>query len=229
MNGTKQGSANKIYAKKVLDMIFIPNLSMKQKDLEIILQKVPFYEHPDPSIEQYMTPANIAANIIFTAFQFGDVEDKKVVDLGCGTGIFSFGAKIANAKEVIGIDIDKESIEIAKKYAEKINEDIQFIAQDVKDVDIKCDTVIMNPPFGAQKSNRQADRGFIEKGFDISKVIYSLHLAKTIPFIEKLVSALAGKIIYEKNYKFSIKQTYFFHTKKLEKLDVTLVRILTNP
>jgi putative methylase len=174
-----------------------------------------------------MTPANIAADLIFTAFQFGDIKDKKIVDLGCGTGIFSFGAKIAQAKEVIGIDIDEESIRIAKEYAEKNNESIQFIVQDVKDAEIKCDTVITNPPFGAQKSNRWADRAFIEKGFQISNVIYSLHLSKTIPFIEKLVLALNGVINYKKNYEFSIKHTYFFHKKKAEKLDVTLIRILT--
>lgn len=208
-------------------MIFIHKLIMKQKDLEMLLQKVPFYERPNPFIEQYMTPANIAADIIFTAFQFGDIQDKKVVDLGCGTGIFSFGAKVANAKEVIGIDVDKRCIDIAKKYAEENKESIQFVSQDVKDVDLKCDTVITNPPFGAQKSNRWADRGFIEKGFEISKVIYSLHLTKTIPFIEKLVSALDGKITYKKRYDFSIKRTYFFHTKKIEKLDVTLLRIIT--
>ena len=58
-------------------MIFIPSLTMKQKDLEIILQKVPFYERPNPFIEQYMTPANIAADIIFIAFRFGDMRYKK--------------------------------------------------------------------------------------------------------------------------------------------------------
>jgi len=201
---------------------------MKQKDLEIILQKVPFYERPNPFIEQYMTPANIAADIIFIAFRFGDIQDKKVVDLGCGTGIFSIGASIADAKEVVGIDIDKESVEIAKNYAKVNNYSIEYKAQDVKDVDIKCDTVITNPPFGAQKSNRWADRGFIEKGFEISKIIYSLHLTKTIPFIEKLVSALNGEINFKKNYKFPIKHTYFFHTKKIENLDVTLLRVITN-
>ena len=200
---------------------------MKKKELEIILQQVPTYERPNPFIEQYMTPSNIAADIIFIAFGFGDIQDKKVIDLGCGTGIFAFGAKLTNAKEVIGIDIDKQSIEIAQKYAKQINENIQFISKDVKDVDIKCDTVIMNPPFGAQKSNRWADRGFIEKGFEISKVIYSLHLTKTIPFIEKMVSSLNGEINYKKNYLFPIKHTYIFHKKKIEYVDISLLRILT--
>jgi putative methylase len=85
----------------------------------------------------------------------------------------------------------------------------------------------MNPPFGAQKSNRWADRGFIEKAFEISKVIYSLHLSKTIEFIEKMVLSLGGEITYTKNYVFSIKHTYFFHTKKSQDCDVTLLRILT--
>ena len=200
---------------------------MKQKELEIILQRVPNYERPNPFIEQYMTPANIVADIIYTAFQFGDIQDKKVIDLGCGTGIFSFGTKLANAKQVVGIDIDEDAIKIAKDFAEKENQDIEYIVKDAKDVDIKCDTIIMNPPFGAQKSNRWADRRFIEKGFEIAKVIYSMHLTKTIDFIEKMVSSLNGEVDYYKKYEFTIKHTYSFHNKKAQKFDVTLLRILT--
>ncbi len=207
--------------------MFVFQIIMKQKELEIILQKVPTYEQPNPFIEQYMTPANIAADIIYTACQYDDIQDKKIVDLGCGTGIFSFGAKLVNAKEVIGIDIDEKSIEIAKNYAEKNNEDVQFIIKDVKDVDIKCDTVIMNPPFGAQKSNRWADRRFIEKGFEITNVIYSLHLSKTLDFIEKMILSLGGEITYYKKYVFPIKHSFLFHTKKSLKFDITLLRIIT--
>jgi len=61
---------------------------MKKKELEILLQKVPSFEKPVPHFEQYLTPASIAADIIFTAHQFGDIENKTVIDLGCGTGIF---------------------------------------------------------------------------------------------------------------------------------------------
>jgi len=200
---------------------------MKKKELEIKLQKIPTYEQPNPFIEQYMTPANIAADILYTACQYDDIQDKKVVDLGCGTGIFSFGAKLANAEEVIGIDIDRKSIEIAKKYAKENNEDIHFMVKDVKDVDIKCDTVIMNPPFGAQKSNRWADRGFIEKGFEISKVIYSLHLTKTLDFIEKMILSLNGKITFYKKYDFPLRHSFSFHSKKSQNVDIMLIRIDT--
>ena len=92
---------------------------MKKKELEIILQKVPEFEKPSPALEQYITPAGIAADIIYIAHQYGDIENKVVFDLGCGTGIFAIGATLTGAKTVIGFDIDKKSIEKAKKYAEK--------------------------------------------------------------------------------------------------------------
>jgi len=200
---------------------------MKKRELEILLQKVPLPNKPVPSLEQYMTPANIAADILFTAHLFGDIENKIIIDLGCGTGIFSVGAILTGAKKIIGIDVDKDIIKIAKEYAEKNNLKIEFRVQDVKDVDIKCDTILMNPPFGAQKSNQRADRKFIEKGFQTTHIIYSLHLKKTIPFIEKLIASLDGGITYQKEYSFPIKWMFNFHKKEVANYDVTLLRIET--
>ena len=200
---------------------------MKKKELEILLQKVPSFEKPVPRFEQYLTPAGIAADIIFTAHQFGDIENKTVIDLGCGTGIFSTGAALTGAEKVIGIDIDEGAVKTARRYAKKNNLEITFLVQDVRDLEIKCDTVIMNPPFGAQKSNQKADRKFIETGSEIASIVYSIHLAKTIPFIIKLISSLGGTINYSKDYVFPIKWMYEFHEKKIVNYDVTLLRIVT--
>ncbi len=201
---------------------------MKKKELEILLQKVPSFEKPVPYLEQYLTPANIAADIIFNAHQFGDIENKIVIDLGCGTGIFSTGVALTGAERIIGIDIDANAIKTAKKFAEKNNLKITFLNQDIRDLRIKCDTVIMNPPFGAQKGNHNADRKFIEKGFEISSVIYSIHQTKTIPFIIKLISSLGGTINYSKNYVFPIKWLFEFHEKNIVNYEVTLLRIITD-
>jgi putative methylase len=201
---------------------------MKQRQLEILLQKVPKPTTPIPQLEQYMTPAPIAADIIFTAYQWGDIEKKTVVDLGCGTGIFSVGSICMGAKKVLGFDIDKNVIATAKKYI-KINAlPVTYTIKDVSAVDITCDTVLMNPPFGAQKSNQKADRKFIEKAFEISSVIYSLHLKKTIFFLEKMINALNGEITYRKDYVFPIKWMFEFHEKEVAKYDVTLLRIITH-
>jgi len=201
---------------------------MKKKNLEILLQKVPNFEKPLPQLEQYMTPADIAADIIFIAHQLDDIENKIIIDLGCGTGIFSVGLYLTGAKEVVGVDIDRNAIKIAKEYSEKNSFDITFIEKDIRKVNKKADTILMNPPFGAQKTNVKGDRVFLEKAFQIGRKIYTLHLTETIPFIKKMITSLKGKVIFEKNYVFPIKKTYEFHEKEYMKYNVTLLVIDTN-
>jgi putative methylase len=201
---------------------------MKQRQLEILLQQVPQLQKPNPRLEQYMTPAPIAADILFRAYQWGDIEDRTVVDLGCGTGIFAVGAVHMGAKKVLGIDSDKNIVMLAKEYGKKNLLPIEFKVQDVTTVETTCDTVLMNPPFGAQKSNQNADRKFIEKAFEISNVIYSLHLKKTLPFLEKMIFALKGEITDKKEYNFPIKWMFEFHEKEVIYYDVILLRIITH-
>lgn len=198
---------------------------MKQRQLEILLEKVPKPIIPIPQLEQYMTTAPIAADIIFTAYQWGDIENKIVVDLGCGTGIFSVGAVHMGAKKVLGFDIDKDIIAAAKKYAKTNAFPIIYRVKDITEVHTTCNTVIMNPPFGAQKSNNKADRKFLKKALEISSVVYSLHLKKTIFFLEKMIKSLQAEITYKKEYSFPIKWMFEFHTKEVVKYDVTLLRI----
>jgi len=198
---------------------------MKKKELEILLQKVPNYKNPIPNLEQYLTPANIAADIIFYAFQLGDIKNKIILDLGCGTGIFSVGSFITGAKKVIGIDIDNSCIEIARKYALDNQYEISFYVKSIEKVNEKCDTILMNPPFGAQKSNINIDRVFIKKGLELSPVIYSLHLTKTLSFIRNLVEKNGGNIIFCKNYDFPIKWSFDFHKKSKINYEVSLLKI----
>ena len=72
-----------------MNAVVHPLRVMRRKDLEIALEKVPRFEDPDPSLEQYPTPAAIAAEIVFDAYRRGDIAGMKVMDLGCGTGMFS--------------------------------------------------------------------------------------------------------------------------------------------
>ena len=91
--------------------------SMKKKDLEIALERVRPFTDPDPALEQYPTPATIAADILFSAYSAGDIQGMKVMDLGCGTGIFSIGAALLGAGMVVGYDISESALEIARENA----------------------------------------------------------------------------------------------------------------
>lgn len=198
---------------------------MKKKHLEMMLQQIQPPIKTNPLLEQYMTPASIAADILFLAYQQADISNKTVIDLGCGTGIFGIGSALLHAKKIIGIDIDEEMIQTAKENAKTLNLDIQFYVSAIEHVTEKCDTIIMNPPFGAQKSNEQADRKFIEKGFEIAQIIYSIHLTKTIPFLKLMIKSLGGACTVQSQYKFPIKWQFNFHSKQVKEFDVSLLRI----
>lgn len=203
-------------------------MNIKKKDLEISLQQVPPPPTPSPRLEQYTTPAPIAADIIFTAYQLGDIQERSVLDLGCGTGIFAVGAALAGAKDVAGIDIDPTLIAIAKAFSTRHHLRITYHVQDIKTITQSADTVLMNPPFGAQKANQGADRRFLEKATQIAPVTYSLHLTKTIPFLHTLITALHADITLERLYQFPIPAQFTFHTKLKATQDITLLRIVTH-
>jgi putative methylase len=204
---------------------------MKKKDLEIILQKIPPNPSPIVKLEQYPTPANIAADIIFNAYLDEDIADRTVLDLGCGTGVFALGAKLLSADKVFGVDIDGTALAIASGYANALSLDISFIEHDVAKLsnkelsDFKIDTVFQNPPFGAQKSARGADRVFIQKALEFADVVYSLHLSRTEDFISLLTTKLGASIKWKKQYLFPIAHLFDFHSKEKVNYDVTLFKI----
>lgn len=197
---------------------------MKQKKLEMLLQKVPEHPTPSPGLEQYTTPADIAADMLLLAYSQNDIEGKSVAELGCGTGIFSIGAKLLGASTVRGVDIDPKAIATARSYSEELGLEIEFINTDVSKYQVKCDTILQNPPFGAQ--TKRADRIFLEKALELAEVTYSLHLAKTHEFVKLLVEKLGGRIDITNNYEFPIKHMFEFHKKEKVEYTITLFRIV---
>ena len=196
---------------------------MKKKDLEMELQKVRDFESPDPKLEQYMTPANIAADILFDAYSKGDVQVMKVVDLGCGTGMFSIGSWLLGASMVTGYDVSESALNVAERNKEELGAEVDFRISNILDVEDKADTVFMNPPFGCQ--NRNADRPFLDKAMEVSECVYSIHMADTLDFVAKYCEKKGRLISYYKIYKYEIPHTFSFHTKTKKTVDVAVVNI----
>ena len=191
--------------------------------MEIKLQQLKGFENPKARLEQYATPAKIAADILYTAHGLGDIQEKRVIDLGCGTGVFSIGACMLGAEEVAGTDIDENAIIIAKENAKNAKCQVDYDCMAVEETAGEWDTCIMNPPFGSQ--TKHADLPFLDRALEISKVIYSLHNSETLPFLRKRIESVGCILNLEKNYKFEIRHTFEFHRKEKMNIDVTLLRI----
>lgn len=196
---------------------------MKQKELERILQKVPPHPSPSSALEQYMTPAPAAAAMLFFAAQYGDIQGKRVADLGCGTGILAVGSKLLGAAEVTGIDVDERSVRTAREFAASLDLELWLEVGDITAFHGEQDTVVMNPPFGAQK--RHADRPFLEKAFEVATVIYSFHMADTEDWVRREAVGAGFTITHKNKYQFTIRHLFDFHRKERQDIDVLLFRM----
>ncbi|OPX60272.1 MAG: N5-glutamine S-adenosyl-L-methionine-dependent methyltransferase [Methanobacterium sp. PtaB.Bin024] len=200
----------------------------KKKHLEMALQSIPSHPHPDPDLEQYHTPATIASDVVWNASVQGDIHRMKVVDLGCGTGVIALGAALMGATEVVGVDIDNDALIVAENEAKKlkIQHKCSFVNMDIDDFRENADTVIQNPPFGAQKAHRKdADRKFVEKALQVAPVVYSFHLAKTEEFLEQLVGSIGGRITHKFYYEFPLPRQYHFHRDEKREVEVVVLRV----
>ena len=196
---------------------------MKRKELEILLERIPPNPSPKAELEQYATPAGIAADILFEAYARGDVAGKRIADLGCGTGVFATGAALLGASESLGVDIDGNAVAIAGEYARKLCAKAEFRTVDVKDISGDFDTVFQNPPFGYQA--RRLDRIFLTKALEVAPVVYTLHHAGASEYIRKFIAGI-GSVDFGQNYKFPMKHTYKFHSMAVKPVEVTLYRII---
>jgi putative methylase len=198
---------------------------MKKNELERALQTIPPLSRPKSGLEQYSTPAEVAADILFLAYSRGDIQEKTVLDLGCGNGIFSIGAALLGARDVVGVDVDREALAEAGRNARSLGVEVRFLEQDIRSLAIKGDTVIQNPPFGSQR--RGADRPFLEAAMRSGRVVYSLHNEETLPFLRGMVESLGGKVLLQKSYKFVIPHMFAFHSKSKKHIEVVMLCIST--
>ena len=209
---------------------------MKLRQLEMALQKCAGFENPRAAREQYQTPAALAARLLYDAYVGGDIAGKGITDLGCGTGILAIGAALLGARTVRGIDLDPDAIRTAEKNAALLGADVEFVVADLSGTGKAagegcamrvgpCDTVVMNPPFGAQKRNVHADRPFIDCALAIAPVTYGIFNAGSTSFVEAYIAG-RGRVAGRVAGIFSLKRSFAFHTRDVQEIPVEILRIV---
>lgn len=201
-------------------------MTPKLRSLTIRLQKVERFRHPKLFLEQYATPADIAAPLLFSAYQLGDIEGKSVLDLGCGTGMLAIGAAMLGAANVMGMDSDPEALVVARENAERLGIKTPLSFEEVtvpEGVTGRYDTVVMNPPFGAHQGNRRADRPFMKAALGHADVVWAILNAGSLEFFK---THLKGRAMVTDAYAgtFVIPHTFAHHTRERADIPVEIIR-----
>lgn len=198
-------------------------MGLTRRQLERKLARLRPLEAPKAALEQYATPADIVAWILWEAWGRGEVQGRRVLDLGCGQGSFAIGAALLGARDVVAVDVDPAAAETTQRNAEHLGVSVNVRCADVRSVTEPFDVAFQNPPFGAQR--RRADRAFVEAAVRVAPIVYTLHLSRTVPFLRKLFRALEAEPTLEQTFKFPLPYAFPFHRQRSVAVEVTLFRL----
>jgi len=206
-------------------------MRLSKSGLAILLSKLAQFEKPRAEIEQYPTDSETAAALLWEAFMNSDISGKTVADLGCGPGILGIGALILGASRVIFVDKDEgaliilnENLELAERLSGlRLRGKAEIICSDIRDVSIRADCVVQNPPFGVQK--KHADRSFLEKAFETAPVVYSIHKEESDSFIRKMAEAGSFRVTGHLAVELPIKKSMPHHTRSIYRFKAGIWRL----
>jgi len=200
-----------------------------KRELEGQLAVVAGFENPQASLEQYPTPPELAAHVIHLADLQGDIEDRTVVDLGAGTGMFALGAALRGPRRVVALEIDSGPLRTAVENRRRVGTTtpIHWLQADATRPPLDLAepaSLVMNPPFGAQDGQAGADRGFLSTVASVASVSYSVHNAGSKEFIEAFAADNGGEVTHAFSAAFAVDNQFDHHDKERREIDTEVYR-----
>ena len=193
--------------------------NITKKKVEITLSKLLTFKNPKNYLEQYPTDPSSASYLVFQAAIDGNIEGRKILDAGAGTGVLSYSALMLGAEEVVAVEIDPDQLTVLRTNLRNYS-NCRIEIKNISGVSEKFDTALCNPPFGAVI--RDSDLPFLDTIFNNCRNIYLLHNYRNRDFIMDYVKK-RGKVLREERIRLTIPRMYSHHTKNYEKLDCILI------
>ena len=197
-----------------------------RRDAERALEAVVDFPEPEVGLEQYLTPPSVAASIAHHAALTGDLE-RRIVDLGTGTGMLAIAAALYEAPAVTGLEVDRGALRVAHRNARRLEVTAEWVQGDVRSLPLSLEsaTVLANPPWGAQHGNRKADRDFLEAAASIGAVSYTVHNAGSLSTVEGVTERLGGTVTDALETTLPIDHRFDFHTAERTDQPAEVIRI----
>lgn len=113
-----------------------------------------------------------------------DLKDKKILDIGTGSGAIAITISLETKQEVYALDISSEALEVARKNSKLFKSKVNFMKSDLfNDIskDLKFDIIVSNPPYLTEKEYENVDSLLYhepkialvggQKGYEIYEII----------------------------------------------------------
>lgn len=201
-----------------------------KKQLAMFLSRLRGFERPDLALEQYPSDSEVAAGMLWDAYLQGDIEDRDVADLGCGTGILGIGALALGAKHMVFVEIDPRvfpaliaNLAALEEHAGEPVSNYEIVEGNISAFSRRVDVVIQNPPFGTRQEH--ADTEFLSKALEMAPVAYSMHKTSTLPYLREWALRHNARITAEQHHAFPLKQTMAQHSRRIVRIEVSSLRI----
>jgi putative methylase len=199
---------------------------MRRAELVRAIERIPGPPEPRAELEQVISPAEAAAELLFTALAAEELEGRSVLDLGSGTGRLAIGAALLGAHPVCGLELDPNSAALARDFAAATKVDVEFVVGDVAEWTRRADVVVMNPPFGAQ--SRHADQPFWDAAYRLAgRSVYAFALAQSRNFIARRAVAANAHVLATRPVAWELPRTFPHHTRRRVALPVELWAVRT--
>jgi putative methylase len=198
-----------------------PRAIRRPADLVRALDFVPPFTKARPELEQVATPVEAAADLLRTAQSLDDLSGRTVLDLGAGTGRLAIGAALLGAASVTAVELDSAAIELGRTAAASLGVDVRWEEGEVGRSRSAADTVVMNPPFGAQR--KRADRPFWDAAFAAAgRAIYAFSLSDSRTFIAGLAVERSAYVEATRPVRWELPRVFPHHRRDRVSLAVDL-------
>jgi release factor glutamine methyltransferase len=148
----KNREIQNIYQNKIYKIIY----DLKNyKPIQYITNKVEFYGLNFYVDENVLIPRPETEELVSIILKNEILADKKILDIGVGSGCISVSLAKNSKSQVFGIDISENALNIAKKNAENNKVNISFFEIDIlnfkslnnENQNITFDFIVSNPPY----------------------------------------------------------------------------------
>ncbi|NJL44422.1 MAG: methyltransferase [Nitrosarchaeum sp.] len=209
-----------------------------QQGLRKALQALATFEKARDDLEQYTTPAEIAAAMLWHAYIRGRIENQSVADLGAGCGILGIGALLLGAREVHFIDTDSAACALIRQNLCSLHLPVRDAEQEegrFGQAQVHCSpvlafrtpvtTVVQNPPFGTRSTG--ADVAFLAQACSVAQqAIYTLHKTTTLPYLRKTIAGFGWQVEEEQDLAYPLPAARDFHERKRHEIAVTWLTLV---